>query len=152
MINDLIDLLLWSLTNHCHSLIRGIKRWPRQSSDFIGANSILDHKVLHLTHKYITYLHSIYRRPHSIIWIIGVISVCFQFHVHIVRRVQRKYGNHLFSSWKKIWVDKYVEFGKNIDPPPKKNYQCSGHLVNSHHVSMLCILLFFHPSIYHLNL
>lgn len=55
--------------------------------------------------------------------------------MHIVRRVQRKYSNHPFSSRKKIWVDKYVEFGRNKD---NKN-QCSGHLLKPHHVS-ICAL------------
>lgn len=62
--------------------------------------------------------------------------------MHIVRRVQRKYSNHPISSRKKIWVDKYVEFGRNKD---NKN-QCSGHLLKTHHVS-ICALYSVLPSI-----
>lgn len=130
-------MIYWCfLTNRCYSLIRGIKRWPRPSSDIIRASSILDHRVLHQTHKYILPIYIVYRRPHSIIWIIGVISVCFQYHVHIVRRVQRKYSNHPFSSRKKIWVDKYVEFGRNKD---KKSMFRSSSKTSSR--INLCIIL-----------
>lgn len=139
-------MIYWCfLTNRCYSLIRGIKRWPRPSPDIIRASSILDHRYC-IGPTSILPIYIVYRRPHSIIWIIGVISVCFQFHVHIVRRVQRKYSNHPISSRKKIWVDKYVEFGRNMDQ--KSMFRSSSK--NSSRIN-LCFLLFFHQ-FHHVNI
>lgn len=140
-------MIYWCfLTNRCYSLIRGIKGDPDHrlilsepvpswiTGYCIGPTSILP-------------IYIVYRRPHSIIWIIGVISVCFQFHVHIVRRVQRKHSNHPSSSRKKIWVDKYVEFGRNKD---KKKSMFRSSSKNSSRIN-LCFLLFFHQ-FHHVNI